>query len=397
MQTANIAYILTPIEFGGAERVSLTFLANVDRRRFRISLAALVRPWEQDSLLLQRLARAGYPITRVPVARQPRTVGPDRLRLVRCFRRIHAFLKQGAFDVVHSHGYFADIMAVPAARMLGIPHMATCHGFIGNDRSLRCYNRMDRLVLRFSSRIIAVSDDIRNELVSCGIRANRLRVIRNAVASRNGTGPDSQVRSAVRYELGIPAHDFVIGYLGRLSPEKGLVHLIDACGLLKRAGVHLKLLLAGEGPQREELLIRAASEGLEDRIVFSGFRSDTERLLQAMDVFVLPSLTEGTPMALLEAMAAGLPAVASAVGGVPDVLEQDTNGLLVRPSSAEDIARAVERLCRDGLLRRRLSREARATIRRHYDVRAWTASIESEYDALIDQGRSRRQAARWAS
>ncbi len=397
MQIADIAYILTPIEFGGAERVSLTFLKNVDRYRFRITVAALVRPWEQDSLLLRHCVAEGYPVTRVPVARRPRAEGGDPLRLLRCFRQIYGFLRDRGFDAVHSHGYFADIMSVPAARLLGIPHLATCHGFISNDSSLRCYNRLDRFLLRFSTRVIAVSAGIRNELIRAGIDEQRISLIRNAVAWNPAPDPDRSRREAGRQAFGFSPRDVVLGYTGRLSPEKGLVHLIDACGLLKRAGVPVRLLLVGEGPQREALQQRAASEGLEQEVVFAGFLPDIERVLRAMDVFVLPSLTEGTPLALLEAMAAGLPSVAAAVGGVPDVIEHGRNGLLVRPGSADEIVHAVTRLLRDRLLLERLSREARETITREYDVTVWTGRVEREYDRLVRRGHRLRQDAGRAS
>jgi glycosyltransferase involved in cell wall biosynthesis len=392
MRTANIAYIFTAIEFGGAERVTLTFLKNVDRARYRISLAALVRPWEQDSALLRELEQDGYPITRVPVARRPRSEGRDVFRLLSCFRAVHAFLKSGDFDLVHTHGYFADIMGIPAARLLGLPHVATCHGFIANDRKLRFYNRLDRLALRFSSRIIAVSSEIRRALIADGLGEERVCAIRNAVEFAAGNGPSTTARATGRAAFGLDARDFVIGFIGRLSREKGIHHLVEACGALKAAGVPLKLLIVGEGPQRQELALKAAREGLEREVVFAGFRNDVGNVLPVLDAFVLPSLTEGTPMALLEAMAAGLPVVASAVGGVPDVVEPNVNGLLVSPGSAEAIAQAVLRLHRDPLLRRMLSAEAAQTVRERYDVKDWTRRLEREYRRLIDKHPARRPA-----
>ena len=160
----RIAYILTPVEFGGSEKVNLTFLNNVDRTLFDIYPVLLSRPWEKDNVFMKQLHEANYSLYKIPVAIRPRSDGRDYLRVIRCFRKLYRFLSAENILLIHTHGYFADIIGMPAAKMLGIPHISTCHGFISNDRNLIIYNTLDRIALRFSDKIISVSDKIKNDI-----------------------------------------------------------------------------------------------------------------------------------------------------------------------------------------------------------------------------------------
>jgi glycosyltransferase involved in cell wall biosynthesis len=385
MAGSNVAYIFTPIEFGGAERVTLAFLKNVERATFRITPIVLIRPWERDNIVLRELEKEGYAALPVPVACRPRSAGRDWFRLVRCYRMIHRILSNGSFDLVHTHGYFADILGVPAARVLGIPHIATCHGFIDNDRALRLYNRLDRTALRFSKRIIAVSDDIRADLLSRGIDPERVCTLRNAVPVHDLNGTFPSRRKKARAALGLGDREFVIGFAGRLSEEKGLRYLIAASALLKGEGLRSRTVLLGDGPQQQELKSLADTEGLRQDVLFAGFRSDVENLLPAFDVFVLPSVTEGTPMALLEAMSTGIPVVASAVGGVPDVIDHDQNGILIPAGDPRAISDALFKLNRNSALRAMLAVQALKTIREKYNVKDWTDRVQQEYQAAINE------------
>jgi glycosyltransferase involved in cell wall biosynthesis len=387
MPKYRVAYIFTPISFGGAERVNLTFLKNVDRERFSVQPLVLIRPWERENQVINALQKEKYDVSRVPVAKRHRSEGPDRLRLLRCFRMIHAFLKKGPFDIVHTHGYFADIMAAPASKMLGIPHIATCHGFISTDFNLSIYNRLDRAALRMAKRIIAVSDGIRRDLIRSGIPESRVVTIKNAV---NGLS-DAASRTAARHEkralIKAAGQELIIGYAGRLSEEKNVSCLIKACSFLRENSLPVRALILGDGPQRRELEDLVREKKLGRKVFFAGFQEEVERWLPALDVFVLPSLAEGTPMALLEAMACGIPAVATAVGGVPDVIDPGRTGLLVPPDSPEAVAEAVSRLYFDRSFRDSMAQAARNDVLANYGVQDWTRKIESEYVCVMGQGR----------
>lgn len=386
MKPIKTAYILTPIEFGGAVKVSCTFLERVDRSKFRIHPIILIRPWEQETLFEGELKKHGYPYTRIPVAVKPREKGRDWFRVVRCYGMIHSCLRKGSFDLVHTHGYFADLTGIPASKMLGIPVLSTCHGFIGNDRNLKLYNWLDFRVLRFADRIIAVSDGIRNQLAATGIDGNRIGIIQNAVRADRDPASFEKNRSLKRTVLGISEGVPAIGYIGRLSEEKGIAVLIDACARLRARNIPLKLVIIGEGPQRRELESAASNAGLDGSVAFAGFQRDIEQWLPSLDVFVLPSFTEGTPMALLEAMACGIPVVASAVGGIPQVVRSGENGILTPPGSPEEIMKALVSISGDRAFRKRLSEAAKKTIQTRYSASGWIRKIEAEYEETAGTG-----------
>ena len=385
----KIAYLLTPIDFGGSERVSLNFLQNVDRDRFDILPILLVRPWEAKNVFIRELEKENYPYRTIPVAVRPPSEGKEYFRVLRCHRVAHTMLKDGSFDLVHTHGYFADIIGIPAARRLGLPVISTCHGFISTDRNLKVYNLLDRIALRFSDRIIAVSGDIKKNLVNNGIDERRIDVIQNAV--RPDADPLAAEKNA-REKLsgyGISRDDLVLGCVGRLSEEKGVRHLIEALEGINASGVPVKALIIGDGPQRKELEDLAKARGVDDMVVFAGFQSEIDDWLPAIDIFALPSLTEGTPMSLLEAMAHGIPAVASGVGGVPQVIESGKNGILVTPERPDEIKDAVLLLYRDPSLRESLSEAARKTISLKYDIREWSGKIEAQYLKTLEGRRTK--------
>ncbi|MGD0886018.1 MAG: glycosyltransferase [Thermodesulfovibrionales bacterium] len=399
MSKYKVAYILTPIEFGGAEKVSLTFLKNVDRDKYTIAPVLLIRPWEKDNFFIQTLEKENYPLYKIPVAVRHRSEGRDYFRVIRCYRMIHSFLRKGSFDLVHTHGYFADIVGIPAAKILGIPHISTCHGFISNDRNLRLYNWLDRIALRFATKIIAVSEGIENDLIRSGIDRSRIVTIQNAVNGEYSDESAMRNRREKRNLLNLSDKDFVAGYVGRLSEEKGIKYLVEAISMLSTyEEIPLKLLIIGEGPKRKDLEDFAKEKNLEQRVFFIGFQSDVENWLPAMDVFVLPSLTEGTPMSLLEAMAYGIPVVASAVGGVPQVIDSGQDGMIVAPGVSREIKDAIYLLYKNIDLRNSVAREAQKKIEANYSVVDWIKKIEAEYHNMrIRKEKSRNWTGQGAS
>ena len=375
----KVAYILTPITFGGAEKVSLNFLRHVDRGRFDIKPILLTRPWEEEPYFARETQRLGYEYETVPVACRPRSNGRDRLRLPRIVYRFYCILKNKSFDVVHTHGYFADICALPVARSLGIRTHSTSHGYIAGDNKLRVYNVLDKYALRLCGRIIAVSDGIKDELVRSGIKQDKVTVIPNAVASSIGEDELLAGRHEKRLSLGIAPDDFVVGYLGRLSKEKGLHYLIQAIAELRDQMVTVKLLIVGDGPERHALEQMVKDKELDSCVIFAGFQDDIENWLSVFDVFVLPSLTEGTPMALLEAMATGVPVIATKVGGVPKVVNNQENGLLVPSGDHQAIINGLNMLKNNPELRARLAKAGTDTIKANYSVDMWCRKIEKVY------------------
>jgi glycosyltransferase involved in cell wall biosynthesis len=381
----KVAYILTPVEFGGAEKVNLTFLRAVDRTRFEICPILLVRPWEDRNPFIEQLGEKKYSIHKIPVAIKPRSEGRDYFRILRCIRNLYRILSKDSFHLIHTHGYFADIIGMPVSKLLNIPHVSTCHGFISNDRNLKIYNTLDRFSLRFCRRVIAVSEGVRDDLVGSRVRESKIIVIQNAVQNSNTPESVSENRLNKRKMLGIKENGYVAGYVGRLSDEKGIQYLIEAGVILKQKSELFNILIIGDGPKRKELENLAREKGLEKEIIFAGFQNDVEKWLPALDVFVLPSLTEGTPMALLEAMSTGVPVIATRVGGVPQVVEDGSNGVLLDPADSKRLAEEIMALVHDPALSKQMAGRAIETIENEYNVQQWCRKIEAQYDFALDR------------
>jgi glycosyltransferase involved in cell wall biosynthesis len=377
----RVAFMLTPVEFGGAERVCLTLLKSINRERFDIVPILLTRPWEKDNMFVRALRKEGFMICEIPVGL--RKTG-DYLRVARCYKLVWRALKSQRFDLLHTHGYFADIVGIPVARLIKLPSVSTCHGYIPSTWKVRLYNALDRIALKFGTQVLAVSEAMKRDLVNFGLSPHRVQVVVNAVGSAENRDMTHANREAVRKSLGICSPDFVVGYVGRLSAEKGLKYLLTACADLVMSSVPLRALIIGEGPERKELEQLSRELGLGDRAIFAGFQEDIARWFPCMDIFVLPSLTEGTPMALLEAMAHGVPAVASAVGGVPQVIRHGDTGLLVSPANAREISGAVLTLYRDAATRRAMAQNARTLANTRYGVAEWINRIETVYLSLSE-------------
>jgi glycosyltransferase involved in cell wall biosynthesis len=380
----RIGLVLTPLDFGGAEKVSLTLLKNINRNEFNIIPIVLNRPWEQENVFQEELKKEDYEYVTIPVAMYRSSEKRDYFRVLRCIKILWSIVKRERFDLIHTNGYFADIISIPVARILGIPIISTCHGFITNDVKLHIYSFLDRKALLFANKIIAVSDEIKNGLVKVGINKSIIKVVQNSVDTYNDPVLSNCNRKQIRTMLNLIENEIVVGYVGRLSEEKGLRFLIEAIALLNEANIPSRLLLIGEGALRSQLERYTEEKYLKKQILFTGFQNQIDKWLPAIDVFVLPSMTEGTPIALLEAMAHGLPAVASSVGGIPSIIRSGQNGILTQPGNPNEIAKAICDLYKNEHLRLNLGNAAKITIREKFNVTDWARTIESEYFKLLN-------------
>ena len=367
---------MTPVTFGGAEKVNLNFLANADRERFIIDPILFLRPWEEKTAFETELKKFGIRYKTIPVAK---TCKIDLFRVIRCYRYLKKVIADNEYDLIHTHGYLADFFGYLVSKATNIPIMSTCHGFIKEGVKLSFYNRLDLLVLKYFNHIITVSEDIKNDFVRQGMISDKISIIINATQMDAHDNDYQYYRSNSRAVLNIKENDIVIGYTGRLTKEKGLAFLFEAVSMLVRNFLPIRLLIIGEGPQKNELVALAKSLDISSNVFFAGFQLKVDRWVAAMDFFVLPSLMEGTPMALLEAMSQGVPCIASAVGGVPQVIDSGIDGILVAPGNPKEICDAISALCADVGLRDVLSGNAKHKIAHKYNIKQWTERIECVY------------------
>jgi len=351
---------------GGAERM-MVHLASGLGGEYR-SEAALIR----DSWLGTALKQRGVPVTMFRHRSNgfPSTLR-DLLRLIR-ERRI---------AILHTHEFFMNSLGLVASRLTGVPLVATVHG--RNYYAERFRRRLAyRLVGKFAGQMITVSEDVRRFLEeNIGIPANRIRVIPNGVPV-NGISSYERV-VAVRETLGLRRNTRVVATVGSLYPVKGHTYLIDAAVHVVRRCPDVTFLIVGRGGLREKLEAQASSLAVTPFVRFLGHRNDVQDLLSVCGVFVLPSLSEGMPLALLEAMAAGIPSVATRVGGVGEAIEDGKSGLLVPPGDSHALAESIIKLLEDRTLARQMGQYARDVVARRFSVSRMVDDYKEIYARLI--------------
>lgn len=369
-----ILHVAAPAEVGGAERV-LQGLA-IGHRRLGHDvhvLAILSEPPTGHSFFLP-LRETG--VRTHALVLPSRAYRRERVSVGALCRRLRP-------DVVHTHGYRPDILDAPVARRLGIPVVSTVHGFTGGGWKMRLYERLHRAALRRLDVVVAVSALLAELLTRGGVAPARVHVVPNAWME----APSPLKRGAARRKLGLSTNGFRVGWVGRLSPEKGPDVLLEALPHLGDLPYSVSIL--GEGPQRPALEHRARNLGVAARVRWHGSVPDARRLFSAFDVFVLSSRTEGTPIALFEAMAAEVPIVAAAVGGVPDVISSN-EALLVAPGDALGLAEAIHSVYRDPAAARWRAAAARTRLSKKFACAPWLARYEAIYRDLRSRARSRR-------
>jgi glycosyltransferase involved in cell wall biosynthesis len=269
-------------------------------------------------------------------------------------------------SAIHAHEFAMNTRGAMLARWLGVPGVATVHG-----KAYYHEKWTRRLAFKAASRMtnmVAVSEDIRGHLIkSVGLSPGRVSVIPNGVDTVRFRF-DARNRLDMRRRMGVKENEVLLGAVGSYYPVKGHRFLIDAMQKLIVSNRNLKLVLAGQGPLEQELRKQVNETGLEACAQIVGYIEDIPGFLSALDIFVMPSLSEGQPLALLEAAANGRCVVATSVGGIPEVVINRKNGILVPPGDVDALAGALADLLRDPALRQRLSTDAVSAVERDWAI-----------------------------
>jgi glycosyltransferase involved in cell wall biosynthesis len=340
--------------WAGAE-MQLLMIASCLAEQPRVALSVVLF---NEGRLARELRRIGVTVTILDEART------SAWRLI---RQLADVLREQRIDVLHTHKYKDGVLGAIAAKWARVPYLVrTVHGLaepmVGWSRiKSHVYHALDRVVLRrYADLIIAVSRRMAEGLRESGFRPTMVTYIHNGVDVRQVRA--TRRREDVRRELGIDPDVLLIGTAGRLSPVKGQAGLLRAGARILQSGKPAKFLIVGDGPLGSQLLSTAAELGIDDACHLIGPRSDVFDLIAAMDIFVLPSLNEGIPMALLEAMTLGTPVVAAAVGGIPEVIQHRVNGLLVPSGDDQGLADACLELAAKPQWAQTLAAQASRTI-----------------------------------
>jgi len=296
-------------------------------------------------------------------------------RIGRAAREVISELRNLRADVVLCNGYKPDLVGWYAARRLGLPVISVSHGWTAATLNVRAYETLDRLVLRWMDRVVCVSAAQAARVRNANVPERKVSVIRNAIGADAFAPPDPAYAEKIRNFFPRPPR-LIIGSAGRLSPEKGFGLLVDVARNLAPRFPDVGFVHFGEGPLRGDLAQAIFVAGLEGRFILAGFQGDVGKYLPHLDLCVLPSYTEGLPVVLLEAFAAGVPVVATAVGGTPEVVEDDVNGFLVPSGDVAALTCAVETMLRDEPLRRAMARQGRAKVREQFTFPAQSLAYQ---------------------
>lgn len=364
----KIMHVMLSLDYGGAEKVATNLINKMSQDRYDFSVCTL-----------DRLGSASHGLnsnTRIECAN--RVSGLDLQLPFRMAKIIRKFSP----DIVHAHNCTALLYGALAARLAGVKKIVvTQHGSIADES-----NKVKSVLKLYSgliSKNIAVSKTvetcIKNIYEPAGAKTELII---------NGIDEDyySKIAGAnnnLKADLGIKGNEFVIGHVARLSPEKDQTTLIRAFAKVLERSKAVKLIIVGDGPLRKSMETLSTELGIADKVIFAGFQDNIRSFLNIFDIFVLPSIREGTSLTLLEAMAMELPVIATDVGGNPDIVINNETGLLVPSKDIDALSGAILKLHNYSLLRNKMGKAGRARVDRNFSLRAMTEKYDTIYRALM--------------
>jgi glycosyltransferase involved in cell wall biosynthesis len=315
--------------------------------------------------------------------------GPLDLRLV---GKLISLCRQWKVKIWHSHDYKTNALGLLVRRFHRMVLVSTVHGWVEHTSRTPLYYRIDKLCLPWFDQVVCVSDDLYEECRKLGVRSDRCTLVRNGIDTevyRRTMG-----RNQAKTLLSAPPQGHLIGAVGRLSPEKGFDKLIDAAVELRRGGLPVHLWIAGEGKARPQLEAQIARLKCGEFVRLLGQIGDPTLLYQALDAFVLSSEREGLPNVVLEAMACGAPVIATRIAGVPALVRDGRDGLLIEPGDSGAIAGAVRTLLTEQDVAQQLANSARRQVEDNFSFRQRTRQVCEVHDrARSSTSRSRSDAA----
>jgi sugar transferase (PEP-CTERM/EpsH1 system associated) len=365
-----IFHLITELDIGGAQNALLRLLAGLDRDRFSPTVACL---YNGDRVVAQEIRRLGVPVADLGMTAKWR---------LDAFWRLYSLLRRQRPTILHTWMFHADLLGRVLGRLAGVPIIITSRRNENIGGALR--ERLNRWTAHLSDRVIAVCELVRQaEIKRTRVSPEHVVTIYNGVDVEQFSAVNVQAAARVRHIFDVPIDVLLVGSVGRLHPQKDFATLLAAITQVRKHIPTVRLLLVGDGELRDELESQARSLGLSEIVTFVGSRTDVPQILAAVDVFTLSSLWEGMSNAVLEAMAAELPVVATAVGGTPEVVVDGVTGLLVPPHDPTSLARALTTLLREPALRRKMGQAGRERVQEQFSVERMVCRTEALYTEVL--------------
>ena len=373
----RVLHIVGESRYGGAAKIILPLGQIAQAEGWEVDVLAT------DPIFQQAVKKYGLGLLSLDVIRREIRPVWDLGGLARLTR----FLRRERYQIVHTHTSKAGFVGRLAARLAGVPVIVhTAHGFAFHEQSpvpvRRIYTTLERLAARWCDRVISVSEFHRAWAIELGMCTPE-----QIMAIPNGISDISRSReigiAELRREMGARQDDLVALRMARLASDKGLEHLIEAAAIMPQTPRRIQVVIAGDGPERDHLEQVAARLRVNDRVKFLGFREDVPDLLAASDMVVLPSLREGLSIAMLEAMAAGKPIVATNIGSQKEVAAHADIARLVPPADGRALSEAIQRLANDEKLMAQLGSNARVVYESRYTEHKMLATYRQLYCDLL--------------
>jgi len=370
----RLLILIAGFDIGDVGRVILTTASPLQREGFDVMVAGLGGWGDLGEEIEARGARAVA--LGIRHAWDPRGIG-----------RLLSLLRRERIQILHAHDFSANLAARTLGRLADVPVVITSHD--DTELGVGLFGRLlERATAPLGDAVVACSEAVRRyALETYGLGPGLLRTFRGAVTAGEGS-LDPARRDAIRRELGAGREDLLVGTLGRLEePKKGLSVFLAAAQLLARELPRVRFAIVGEGPARARLESRAAEEGVSHRTLFAGAKRDVSEVLRAFDLFAEPSLWEGFGLPCLEAMEAGVPIVATRVGGIPELVTDGVTGALVPPGDARAFAAACSAILRDRARALRLGRTGRERATTFFTVEKLVADTAALYRGCLARTR----------
>lgn len=378
----KILHIITRLDSGGSSTNTIETVARLDKSKYDVTLIS-GRTFDPKGDILKNIQTRKIQYVFMNDLIRPVHPWHDCLALIKLIQAI----KKGKYDIVHTHTSKAGILGRWAAYWAGVKHIVhTPHGhiFYGyfNPVVTKIFIMVERWTAAITQKIITLTRRGKEEHVQFKIAPPE-----KFIPVYSGIDIDALKRTKchipdMKKALGIPLDSVIFGVIARIDPIKGIKYLVEAMAEVIQVVPNARLLITGDGIERPAIEQQAVALGLKDYIILTGHRDDVAELLQTMDIFVLPSLNEGMGRVILEAMVFAKPVIASRIGGVPEIVQDEKNGLLVRPAQSGELADAMIQLGTNSILARQLGEHGKACVRDMFSLDIMVRKIEQLYDDL---------------
>lgn len=364
----NVIHLVEELTIGGLEKTLTAIVLNLNKEKYNVSVWCL----REGGFFADKLVKEGIDvkILHISTSRNPLSI-----------YKLYRLLKSRKFDIIHTHAYSAGTIGRVSAFLAGIPIIIS-HNHSIYDYYHKYYHFVEWFLSLITDRVICISEAV-NRFANETQRINA----RKLITIHNGIDDVCTVTekrcSDLKKELCIPINHSVIGTIAHLEEHKGVKYFLESASLLLATRKDISFLLVGEGALKGELKKRCVDLKIEKNVIFAGERSDISEILFSIDIFVLPSLREGLPLAILEAMACGKPVIATNVGGIPEIVKNGVNGILVSPRDPEALYRAMGKLLNNREMREEMGRNGKKMCSESFNFKTMLEKIENLYDFLL--------------